>query len=264
MSRRRGPLYAIGGHEDKDRDRQILRAISDELGSGPLIIATVASHEPEGYFEAYRDAFAALGRQNLVEVYFRDRSEAHLAEHAALVDTASGIFFSGGDQARLVDMLRGTPFAAALGALHRRGGLIAGTSAGASAQGEQMLVAGSGEETHRIGDIEMAPGLGLIDKVIIDQHFAERGRIGRLLGAVAACPDFLGIGIDEDSALRIESGVATAIGSGGVTIVDAARASRSNAQDAARGTVLSLHGVTLHALGAGDRFDLGARQPVAA
>lgn len=262
MTETPGPLFAIGGHEDKDHERRILSAIAKDLGSGPLVIATIASHDPEGYFAGYRDALAALGRKNLVELYVRDRSEAFMSEKKAQIDAASGIFFSGGDQARLVDMMRDTPLEAAVRALYKRGGVIAGTSAGASAQGEKMLVAGSGEESHRIGDIDMAAGLGLIDKVIIDQHFAERGRIGRLLGAIARCPDFLGIGIDEDSAIRIQDGIAEVIGSGGVTIVDAAGATHSNVENAEAGTILSLHGVTLHALGGGDRFNLAARRPV--
>ncbi len=145
--------------------------------------------------------------------------------------------------------------------LHKRGGLIAGTSAGASAQGETMLVTGSGQESYRIGDLHLAPGLGLIPGVIIDQHFAERGRIGRLLGAVAHNPRLLGIGIDEDTAIVVNEDSFEVIGAGGVTIVDAARLSHSNIAETTPERVLSMHDVTLHALSAGDRFDLCTRRP---
>ncbi|MBL8650255.1 MAG: cyanophycinase [Sphingopyxis sp.] len=261
MPNSRGPLFVIGGHEDKEGGRRILGAIAEELGEGTLVIATIASAKRDGYFEAYCEGFAPLGIGRLVELYLDDRDQARDPARVRMIDQADGIFFTGGDQSRLMSLTGDTPIEAAIHALHDRGGLIAGTSAGASAQGETMLVGGSGEETPRIDDIELAKGLRLIRDCIIDQHFAERGRIGRLLGAVSRCPDCLGIGIDEDTALRIEAGTARVIGSGGVTIVDASRASHSNSEGTKLDDTVSLHGATLHALGEGDRFDLVARSP---
>ncbi|MBB6425373.1 cyanophycinase [Sphingopyxis sp. JAI128] len=261
MSARPGPLFVIGGHEDKEGGRKILGAIAAELGEGTLVVATIASAKRDGYFEAYCKGFAPLGVGRLVELYLDDRDQAGDPARARMIDQAGGIFFTGGDQSRLMTLIKDTPIDTAVRALHERGGLVAGTSAGASAQGETMLVGGGGEETPRIGDIKLAPGLGLIPDSIIDQHFAERGRIGRLVGAVAHCPRCLGIGIDEDTALRIEAGTARVIGSGGVTIVDASRAIHSNAAGATPAATVSLHGATLHALGEGDRFDLTARIP---
>lgn len=256
-----GPLFVIGGHEDKDGSRKILGAIAAELGEGTLVIATIASAKRDGYFEAYCEGFAPLGIGRLVELYLDDRDQARDPARARMIDQADGIFFTGGDQSRLMKLTEDTPIATAIRALHQRGGLVAGTSAGASAQGETMVVGGSGEETPRVGDIELAPGLGLIPNCIIDQHFAERGRIGRLIGAVSRRPDCLGIGVDEDTALRIEAGTARVIGSGGVTIIDAARASHGNAEGARLGNVVSLHCATLHALRDGETFDLATRRP---
>ncbi|HEV7313731.1 cyanophycinase [Sphingopyxis sp.] len=256
-----GPLFVIGGHEDKEGSRKILGAIAAELGEGTLVIATIASAKRDGYFETYCEGFAPLGIGRIVELYLDDREQAWEPARARMIDQADGIFFTGGDQSRLMKLTEDTPIAAAIRALHQRGGLVAGTSAGASAQGETMLVGGSGEETPRLGDIELAPGFALIPACIIDQHFAERGRIGRLLGAVNRRPDCLGIGIDEDTALRIEAGTARVIGSGGVTILDASRASRSNAKGAKPDDIVSLHGATLHALGEGDCFDLAQHRP---
>ena len=257
-----GSLIAIGGNEDKEGERVILRAVAERLRGGQLVIATIASHEPEGYFEAYRDAFAPLGITDLVELYVDDREEAGDPAHRAILEGAAGIFFTGGDQLRIVSQMGDSALETMVRDLHLRGGVIAGTSAGASVQSEAMLAGGTSAESYRIGDLHMAPGLGLIPNVIIDQHFAERGRIGRLLGAVAHNPRLLGIGIDEDSAIIVDGGQFSVIGSGGVTVVDAEGATRSNIAEAGPDRVLSIHHVALHALSAGDRFDLAKRAPL--
>lgn len=261
MTEKTGPLIAIGGHEDKEGDRVILGAVAERLKGGRLVVATVASHEPEGYFDAYREAFGALGVTDLAELYVDDREETRDPAHKAMIDNAAGIFFTGGDQLRIVSQLGDTPLEKAVRALHARGGVVAGTSAGASAQSETMLVGGSDGESYRIGELRMSPGLGLIPNVIIDQHFAERGRIGRLLGAVAHNPRILGIGIDEDTAIIVDGERFTVIGSGAVTVVDAEHVTHSNIAEAKPQRVLSIHGVTLHALSAGDNFDLARRNP---
>jgi cyanophycinase len=258
-----GTLIAIGGHEDKEGDRQILRAVAERLRGGRLIVATVASEEPEEYFAAYREAFAGIGVTDVVELYLDERDETSKQTNRDLLASAEGVFFTGGDQLRIVSLMGDTPLDEQIRALHARGGVIAGTSAGASAQSETMLVRGSGAESHRIGDLHMAPGLGLIRDVIIDQHFAERGRIGRLLGAVAHNPRLLGIGIDEDSAIIVEGRCFRVIGAGAVTVVDAEHVSHSNIAEAKPDRVLSMHNVVLHALSAGDGFDLDSRCPLA-
>jgi cyanophycinase len=124
-----------------------------------------------------------------------------------------------------------------------------------------MLVRGTSSETHRIGDLHMAAGLGLIHDVIIDQHFAERGRIGRLLGAVAQNPRVLGIGIDEDTAILVEDGQFSVHGRAGVYVVDGAGVTQSNIAEAKPDRALSIYDIRMHVLSAGDRFDLAARRP---
>jgi cyanophycinase len=140
--------------------------------------------------------------------------------------------------------------------LHANGGLIAGTSAGASVMSDTMLVRGASAEPHRIGDLHMAAGLGLIHDVIIDQHFAERGRIGRLLGAVAHNPRVLGIGIDEVTAIIVEEGAFAGHGRAGVYVVDGAGVTQSNIAEAKPDRALSIYDIRMHVLSAGDRFDL--------
>jgi cyanophycinase len=256
-----GPLIVIGGHEDKKGDRLILKEVAARLGEGKLVIATVASHEPEGYFDAYKAAFAPLGVTDLVELYVNERDETRSAATRSILQDAAGVFFTGGDQLRISSQIGDTPVEEMVREIHRRGGVIAGTSAGASVMSETMLVRGASAETHRIGDLNMAPGLGLIADVIIDQHFAERGRIGRLLGAVAQNPRVLGIGIDEDTAIIVENDAFKVVGSGGVYVVDGADVSHSNVAEGRRAESLSMFGVRLHVIAAGDRFDLKQRKP---
>lgn len=256
-----GALVIIGGRERKDAGNVILQEVAQRLRGGRLVLATVASSEPEGYFETYRPAFEKLGVTDLVELYVENRDQAHDEAKQALMDGAAGVYFTGGDQLRITSQIGDTPLERRIYDLHRKGAVIAGTSAGASVMSDTMLVRGSGAESHRIGDLRMAAGLGLVKDVVIDQHFAERGRIGRLLGAVSQNPRTLGIGIDEDTAIVLEGDSFRVIGSGGVTVVDGHRISHSNIADAEPDRVLSLFDVTLHVLGSGDCFDIASRTP---
>ncbi len=264
MSTSKGTLIVIGGHEDRDPNgkRVILKEVARRVNGGKLVLATIASHQPDGYFDEYRAAFADLGIGELVELYVEDRGEAADQEKLAVLDDAAGIFFSGGDQLRITSQIGDTAIESRVRALYERGGVIAGTSAGASVMSETMLVKGTSKETHRIGDLHMAPGLGLIGNVIIDQHFAERGRFGRLLGAVAHNPRVLGIGIDEDTAAVIDSGTMNVIGDGAVYVVDATCATYSNVAEARSDVTLEMHDVRVHVLAQGGGFDLEGRRPL--
>ncbi|WP_129792410.1 cyanophycinase [Sphingosinicella sp. CPCC 101087] len=268
MSEKRGSgsLIIIGGGEDRDpRGRRvILREVARRVRGGKLVLATVASHQPEGYFDDYEKAFADLEVGELVELYVEDRAEAGDRDKLQVLDDAAAVFFSGGDQLRITSQIGDSGIEAKVRALFERGGTVAGTSAGASVMSDVMLVRGTSGETHRIGDLHMAPGLGLIRDVIIDQHFAERGRFGRLIGAVAHNPRILGIGIDEDTAAIAEGDSLEVIGSGAVYIVDGSRVSHCNLAEAEPDRVLSMHGVVVHVLGTGDRYDLAGRRPIPA
>ncbi|HYG28185.1 MAG TPA: cyanophycinase, partial [Caulobacteraceae bacterium] len=248
-------------HEDKDGDRAILKEFVRRMDGGPMVLATVASHEPEGYLEVYEKAFRDLGLDEVRELYVNERSETLDPEKLAMFDGAAGVFFTGGDQLRISSQIGDTPIESRVRAVLDRGGVVAGTSAGASMMSETMLVRGSSEQSYRIGDLHMAPGLGLVRDMIIDQHFAERGRIGRLLGAVAHNPRVLGIGIDEDTAVIMEKGQMTVMGAGAVYVVDGAEVTHSNVAEADSEQALSMHDVRLHVLSAGDRFELRRRKP---
>lgn len=256
-----GPLIIIGGHEDKSGERTILKAVAERLRGGKLVIATIASHEPEGYFDAYREGFAGLGVKELEELYVEERAESQSEETLRILDGAAGVFFSGGDQLRIASQIGDTALERRIRGLHASGALIAGTSAGASVMSETMLVKGTSAESHRIGDLHMAPGLGLVRDVIIDQHFAERGRYGRLLGAVAHNPRLLGVGIDEDTAIVVEKRRFSVIGSGAAYVVDGETATHSNIAEARSARALSMFDVRMHVLSSGDGFDLESRRP---
>jgi cyanophycinase len=256
-----GTLIIVGGGEDKEGERVILREVADRVNGGKLVLATVASHQPKGYFEAYRQAFADLGVDNLVELYVNERSETLEGPLLEKMSDAAGVFFSGGDQLRISSQIGDTPIEQRVREIFAAGGVIAGTSAGASVMSDTMLVKGSSGESARIGDLHIAPGLGLIQNVIIDQHFAERGRFGRLLGAVAQNARIIGIGIDEDTAIIVQGDEFRVCGSGAVYIVDAGGVTHSNVADAQVASALSIFDVRLHVLSSGDHFDLWHRRP---
>ena len=258
-----GTLIIIGGHEAKEGDREILREVAGHVQGNRLVIATVASHQPEGYFESYQEGFKDLGVGELVELYVEERTEASQADKLKLFDDAQGVFFSGGDQLRITSQIGDTPLEACIREVYEAGGVIAGTSAGASVMCETMLVQGSSRSSYRLGDLRMAPGLGLMRDAIIDQHFAERGRFGRLLGAVAHNPRVLGIGVDEDTAMVVENGAFSVIGSGAVYVVNGEEVSHSNIAEERRDRPLSMFGVRMHVLSSGDSFDLETRRPAA-
>lgn len=259
-----GTLIIIGGHEDKKGDRVILKEVARRVGQGRLVVTSVASHEPEGYFEGYEQVFRELGLSNTSDLYINERSESVLEEKLSTFDGATGVFFTGGDQLRITSQIGDTPIEQRVQDIYAAGGVICGTSAGASAMCETMLVKGRGSESYRVGGLRMAPGLGLIPSVIIDQHFAERGRMGRLLGAVAQNPRLLGIGIDEDTAIVVEGEQFTVLGSGAVYVVDGAGVTHSNIAEAQVDGVLSMYDVRLHVLSSGERFDLNSRRPAGA
>ena len=260
-TRGKGTLIIIGGHEDHEGEREILKEVAKHVRNKRLVLSTIASHKPEGYLEKYQATFADLGVTEVTELYVEDRSEAAMEEKLSALDRVEAVFFSGGDQLRITSQIGDTAIEQRIHEIFQNGGLIAGTSAGASMMADTMLVKGQSAASFRIGEVRMAPGLGLLPNVIIDQHFAERGRIGRLIGAVSQNPRVLGIGIDEDTAIVVEGTRFRVIGSGAVYLVDASDVTHSNVAEAETAAALSIYDLRLHVLSAGDTFDLETRRP---
>ena len=258
-------LIIIGGHEDKSDEKLILRAVAERVGSGRLVIATVASNMPKDLYEDYERIFRGLGVKHIYKLEVETREDALSEKSVGTLDDATAVFFTGGDQVKITSQLGCSPVCERIQEIYESGGTIAGTSAGASVMTETMMVGGDGEESHRIGSsLKLAPGLGLIRGIIVDQHFAERGRIGRLLGAVTQNPRILGMGIDENTAVIVERDRKfTVLGEGGVTILDAGASTYSNITDEETDRALSVYDVKLHQLSQGDVFDCQTRRPSA-
>lgn len=261
----KGKLVIIGGHEEKDKSeqRKILKEVAKNVGNGKLVIATVASRESQPLWRKYKKVFTDLGVKKIMHLSVNAREEAFRDHAKKVLKNARGVFFTGGDQLCITSGIGGTEICQMLHELYLNGGIIAGTSAGASVMGTEMLVSGNGDETTKsIDAVHLAPGLGFVMETIFDQHFAERGRISRLLAAVALNPKHIGIGIDEDTAIILSGGGShfKVIGSGGVYIVDCKDSTHSNVAE--RSEVLSVHNARIHLLSDGGIYDLQRRQPV--
>lgn len=264
MDRSDRALIIIGGKEDRSNNKVILQEVARRVGSGKLVVTTVAmANGTEQLFETYEKAFRSLGVRHLYNLEISERAEATLPSKLRILDDAAGVFFTGGDQIKITSQIGDTPIFQRIQEIYEEGGVIAGTSAGAAVMSETMLVEGGGENSHVIGgSVRMAPGLGLIEDVIIDQHFMERGRFGRLVGAVAQNPKNLGIGIDEQTAVVVERGNGFyVLGSGGVYVIDGTGVTYSNVAEEDPKKTISIYNVRMHMLSQGDRFDLINRQP---
>ncbi len=260
----KGTLIIIGGHEDKQGDAVILQEVAGRIKNGNrLVLITVASQQPEELAAEYRKVFRRLDVTKLDVLDIRSREDAADEQHDKLLDGAPVVFFTGGDQLRITSQIGDSPIFRRLHKLYEEGCTIVGTSAGAAAMPETMLVSGAGDESYSISALEMAPGLGFLPGVVIDSHFAERGRIGRLLGAVTQNPRNIGLGIDENTAIVVERGKHfRVLGSGAVYVADGSRITYSSLSEKHPKGIVSINDVTLHVLGKGDRFDLVERRPV--
>ena len=258
---RPGALLAIGGAEDKLGKRSVLRsfvALSGGEDAKIAVVPTASSLGPE-VVEVYDALFRKLGARDVVPARPETREHADDPELAARLDDVTGIFMTGGNQLKLSSIVNGTRFGDAIRAAHERGATVGGTSAGASIQSSHMVAFGSGGATPKQRMTQLAAGLGLVRDCVIDQHFDQRNRYGRLLMIVAQSPSLLGIGVDEDTAAIIsnEGGrqIMRVTGRGAVTVLDG-RNVVSNAHEARSTAPLLASGVVMHVLPAGAVFNL--------
>ncbi|EAP99149.1 cyanophycinase [Janibacter sp. HTCC2649] len=251
-------LFIIGGAEDRVGRAALLRRfvrISGGRRARLVVIPTASSFQDE-VVASYREVFTRFGVEDVDVVNPQSRQEAHDPHAVALLDQATGIFMSGGSQLRLSQYFPGTPLGDALHRAHARGAVVAGTSAGASIMSEFMISMGDEGITPVQRASQVSAGIGLVKGVIVDQHFAQRARYGRLLSVVAASPSLLGIGIDEDTAIEVTDGSRfTVHGRGGVIVMNC-RDITTDAPDARRGAPLLVSGAVIHTLPAGATFDL--------
>lgn len=257
-------VMVIGGAEDKIHGRLILQTFFQRSGGTDARIAIVpsASREPAVIGSRYRDIFEEMGAKSIEVLDIRERDHGSDSTWQTFVEDCTGVFLTGGDQLRLCGLLSDTPIMDRVRMRAQLGEItLAGTSAGAAVMGQQMIAGGGSGESPNRSLVDMTTGLGIIPEVIVDQHFHNRNRMARLLSAIAAHTDKLGIGIDEDTCAMFEGdGTFQVLGKGTVTIVDPADVSHTNYSGAGSSDPLSLHNLRVHILSHGDRYDLYKRQ----
>jgi cyanophycinase len=260
-----GTVMIIGGAEDKIRDRVILARFVSLAGGedGTVVVISTASSLGHLAGERYREIFTGLGIKTVRPLHAMTRGQANDETFARQLRDATGIFLTGGNQLRLSSTIGGTLLAEAVLDRFRAGAVVAGTSAGASAMSSHMIAFGASGGTPKHRMAALAAGLGVLPSVIIDQHFQQRNRYGRLLSVIAQNPSLLGLGVDEDTAGVVgPDHVMEVIGRGSITIVDGAAAD-TDAWDVKGHRPVMISGVVLHLLPTGYRFDLRRRHRIA-
>ncbi|GIG64503.1 cyanophycinase [Phytomonospora endophytica] len=257
-----GRILVIGGAESHcEHDDTILDRFVEISGRGSarIIVIATASGDPDKIEAEYIEVFTRLGAGHVEALRLEHREQANSDHAVALLRSATGVFFTGGDQLRITTVLGGSRVDTILHERAEDGLVLAGTSAGATMMASTMIVEGQGSRVSP-GSVRTGPGLEFVHGVLIDMHFAERGRLNRLLSAIAQYPHELGLGIDENTAILVEGSRFEVIGAGSVTVIDAGPASTIETPSEELGPI-ALCGVRLHVLPHGYTFELNGRQP---
>jgi cyanophycinase len=260
-SRPRGYIIPIGGAEGKGKKPRILSRFVELCGGDDariLVIPTASLLNETG--PLYKELFESMGAESMC-VPIEERAECFNEETLRILSLATGIFITGGNQLRLSTILGGTPVAKMIRSLNAAGVHVAGTSAGAAIVSEHMIAGGRSGSSPRESGVELAPGLGLTNRVIIDQHFNQRQRMGRLLAALSFNPFACGLGIDENTAAFIgPDGDMEVLGKGTVTVIDPSGLTHSSMSYVRRAEAVTLIGLKLHVLASGAHFDIETRE----
>lgn len=268
----KGKLIIIGGGEDKGKpddegnftEHSILKRFIKETGNGKnarIEIVTTASTVPEEIGNDYVKAFKKLDAANIGTLHIKSREAADDASSLKRLDQADAVFFTGGDQLRLTTILGGTQFFKNLVERLKtdRKFIYAGTSAGAAAASESMILEGNSTDAILKGEVQTSTGFGFIPDIVFDTHFITRGRIGRLFQIIVTNPKILGVGLEENTGLLIHNGKMEAIGPGMTIIVDGQDIIRHNLLDIKIGAPMSVENLKLHVMSRVDVFDLKTR-----
>jgi cyanophycinase len=258
----RGYVVAVGGAEDKIGPAEILRRFVEVSGGKRARIAVIpTASRLSDTGRRYEKLFKSIGVEEVRAIPFAERADASREEWLKMLDTASGVFFTGGSQLRISTILGGTQVAKAIRRMNARGVAVGGTSAGAAVLSEHMIASGEEGPSPRIGMATLAPGFGLSNHVIIDQHFRQRDRLGRLLTALAYNPFAVGVGLDEDTAAFIDGKrKIEVVGTGAITLVDASSLGHSSVASAGDGKPICLTNIRVHVLTHGATYDLETRE----
>jgi cyanophycinase len=258
----RGYIVPIGGAEDKEEGASILRKFLEVSGgdSARIVIIPTASNLADTG-RRYEKLFRQLGADEAKSLPLATREDAAKQEWLDYIEKATGVFITGGNQLRLSTILGGTDVARAIRRVNARGVTVGGTSAGAAILSEHMIAFGAEGHTPKAGAATLVPGFGLTNRIMIDQHFRQRDRLGRLLTALAYNPFAVGVGLDEDTAAFLDSTkTITVVGNGAITIVDVSELTHSSIAEVKEGQAVSLTNVRLHVLTEGGTFDLETRK----
>ncbi len=263
----RYPVMIIGGAEDKTNGCSILNAFVKSAGGNSATIGIIpsASREPAIVGDRYYQLFTAMGASQVQMLDIRRREECEEDRWIEVLNNCSGVFITGGDQLRLRDLIGRTRLLQVLKEKLARSELVlAGTSAGAAVMGEQMIAGGSSGESPNQRLVDLTEGLGFVPELLVDQHFHNRNRMARLLSAIAAHPNRLGIGIDEDTCIAIaEDGTFQVLGKGTITVIDPGSLTHTSYPESLETSPLSLHNLKVHVLNDGDRYDYQDRSVLA-
>jgi cyanophycinase len=254
-------LMPIGGNESHKRPAILQDFVYRAGGEHADIVILPQPSVLADTGQEYASLFLKLGARSARSLEFRTRAEAFAENLLSAVQSASGIFISGGTQMRLPALIGGTPLEAAILDAYRRGVIVAGTSAGAAVMPKVMIAYGKGGPTPREGSAQFAPGLGLTEKIVFDQHFRQKDRLGRLLYLIASHPGLLGIGIDENTAAIVENeNFITVAGAGAVTIVDGSELEATNVAEVENSGAVAVSGIRIHVLTSGCSYDVKTRK----
>ena len=259
-----GKLLIIGGAEDKEGECKILREFLRCAGGtkAHIVIMTAATSLPGEVGDNYIRVFERLGAEDVRVVDTQTPEDANNPDYLEAIEQATGIFFTGGEQARIINCLKGTKLDEAMHKRYAEGIIIGGTSAGAAMMPDMMIIEGDSETNPRVEVVAMGPGMGFLPGVVIDQHFAQRGRLGRLVTALLLQPAVLGFGIDENTAILVSGDELEVIGESAVTVIDESEKLHDNIDGRLKDEGLAICGAKLHILPHGYRFNLKTRQPV--
>ncbi|MEG4587555.1 cyanophycinase [Microcoleus sp. MOSTC5] len=259
-----GKLLIIGGAEDKEGECKILREFLRCAGGtkAHIVIMTAATSLPGEVGDNYIRVFERLGAEDVRVVDTQRPEDANNPDYLEAIEQATGIFFTGGEQARIINCLKDTQLDAAMHKRYSEGIIIGGTSAGAAMMPDMMIIEGDSETNPRVEVVAMGPGMGFLPGVVIDQHFAQRGRLGRLVTALLLQPAVLGFGIDENTAILVSGDELEVIGESAVTIIDESEKLHDNIDGRLKDEGLAICGAKLHILPHGYRFNLKTHEPV--
>jgi cyanophycinase len=261
----KGTLIPIGGGEDKSDRIDVLKRVVEETGKKKpkICLITLATGLPEEVAQDYRNAFDHVGTGKIYIIHYKNRIDADTDKNIDKIMNCDAIMFSGGDQLKLSSLLGGTKLIQLMKERYYNESnfVIAGTSAGAAAMSDTMIISGSSSHALVKGELELTNGLDFMDSVFIDTHFTERGRIGRLIHTVTCNPGVLGIGLGEDTAIILKAGdQIEVIGSGLVMIVDGTAINYTDLTEISNGEQITVQNVKVHVLGTGKQFCLTSRQ----